>query len=200
MPPCSANNNKNRQTTSRRTVLQECNITHPPENPLEMMLVVRVPLWCVLKKRPPGISFKMERASSCFPFKTYQGALQSNHSPVRKNVASLGFRPVDLLSALEDPWVLREFGRKNPLGWRIPLKGLEAKPKTCQAQPKFKNRCDPATMLSPAGRQASQIVWTEEIRSHSFEAMGNHCWFISTGNQIIPGLLWWISSIHSRGR
>ena len=28
----------------------------------------------------------------------------------------------------------------------------------CQTQPKFKNRCDPATMLSPtAGRQSSQI-------------------------------------------
>ena len=37
----------------------------------------------------------------------------------------------------------------------LALKGLEEE--TCQTQPKFKNRCDPATMLSPtAARQSSQ--------------------------------------------
>ena len=51
------------------TVLQECNITHPPENPLEMMLVVRVPLWCVFKKAPPGFLSKWKEFPLASPSK-----------------------------------------------------------------------------------------------------------------------------------
>ena len=43
----------------------------------------------------------------------------------------------------------------------------------------------------------STVLWMDEILHH-FEAMGNHCLLVFTGNQTIPGLLRWcrILSIH----
>ena len=53
------------------------------------------------------------------------------------------------------------FDCRHGCGWLVVVlvvAAAVAPGKLCKTQPKFKNRCDPATMLSPtAGRQSSQI-------------------------------------------
>ena len=66
---------------------------------------------------------------------------------------------------------------------------------------KVMNEESPLGILEPGpkgNRDLGAILWMDEIL-HRFEAMGNHCLLVFTGESFIPGFLRWcrILSIHS---